>query len=385
LLPELDLDPGTLVRQTSPPCGPVGNIHLWPELYIPGWLPAALGTPDAITPADKAEFEIIKKMPVLDRKHHSFTSVSNYVAFRTTYFGAPADYVAFAAESDNELANTQWTSGKKKKKTRTLRSMIEFNKEPRKQQIFYRWVRKAYKRKYGNDVNVPELIKRGMSQELADAIAEVRGSVRVKKAHEQDFHAGGFNPRPIKYLHHYLLGTLSEHATGLAVDIDDTKNPQLSPDEWKFIEGLIGKKVKLSGRWKTEADAEGLWKDVKEASDLFVTKVASEVKRIEKERAEKEKAEKEKAEKEKAAKAPEKAPAKPAHPAKPHKVLTPLEEVLGQHFKSLSPWATSGFFHIPLELFLELHAHGFKWGAAFGSNVDLHHFELPEHDKEEDD
>jgi len=36
---------------------------------------------------------------------------------------------------------------------------------------------------------------------------------------------------------------------------------------------------------------------------------------------------------------------------------------------------TTGFFHLPLELVLELHAHGFTWGATF-PDPDLHHFEL---------
>jgi len=92
-------------------------------------------------------------------------------------------------------------------------------------------------------VNVPELIRKGMSEQLAAKINEVRGTIRVKKIHDEQFHAGGFNPRPIKYNHHYLLGTLSEHATGMAVDIDDTQNPQLTLEEWKFIETLTGKTV----------------------------------------------------------------------------------------------------------------------------------------------
>ena len=234
--------------------------------------------------------------------------------------------------------------------------MIEFDRagQARQQQIFYRWVRKAYQKKYGDDVDVPELIRKGMSQKLAEKIAEVRGTVRVKKVHDEAFHAGGFNPRPIKFAHHYLLGTLSEHATGMAVDIDDKQNAQLTAEEWRFIEGLVGVKVNRSGRWNSEAAAEGLWNDIAKENKLFVDKVAAEVKRIQ-------------------------APAAASHPAaKAAKQATPLQEVLGKHFDSLSPWATTGFFHLPLELVLELHAHGFTWGATFSTNVDLHHFELDE-------
>ena len=132
---------------------------------------------DAITDADKAEFAIIKKMPVYNSSVAPIATSTAYVSDRTLYFGPPSAYAIFAAESDAELANTKWV---RKKHTRTLRSMIEFNRknEAQKQQIFYRWVRKAYKRKYGDDVDVPELIRKGMSQELADKIAEVRGSIR---------------------------------------------------------------------------------------------------------------------------------------------------------------------------------------------------------------
>jgi hypothetical protein len=357
------LDSGTNSLMTTRPPGCLGNLSLWPDLYSPGFIQAALGNPDSITGADKEEYETIKKMPVLDSKRRAYKTINQYVSDRTLYFGSPSTYQSFALESDTELTNTEWKYvWKKKEHTRTLRSMIEFNNKPKQQLIFYRWVRKAYKKKYGDDADVPELIKKGMSKELEDKIKEVRGSIRVKKIHDEGFHQGGFNPRPIKFNHHYMLGTLSDHATGMAVDIDDEHNPQLTTEEWKFIEDLAGKHISRSGRWKTEKDAEGLWNDIHEMSDLFVKKVASEVKRIEKERAEKEKAAKDK-------------PAA-AHPGTPPKVATPLQELLGKHYGNLSPWVESGFFHLPLELVLELHVHGFTWGATFGTNVDLHHFQL---------
>ena len=65
-----------------------------------------------------------------------------------------------------------------------------------------------------------------------------------------------------------------------------------------------------------------------------------------------------------------------ARAAKPKKPVLALEEVLGKQYDRLSPWATKGFFHLPLELVLELHFHGFTWGATFSTNVDLHHFQL---------
>jgi len=107
-------------------------------------------------------------------------------------------------------------------------------------------------------------------------------------------------------------------------------------------------------------------------SDLFVKKVASEVTRVEKERADKEKAAKPTT----SASQPSSPAVGPPAPAK--KTIPALEQVLGKHFPSLSKWTTTGFLHLPLELVLELHAHGFTWGATFGSNVDLHHFEIDE-------
>src|SRR5262249_30082146 len=88
--------------------------------------------------------------------------------------------------------------------------------------------------------------------------------------------------------------------------------------------------------------------------------VASEVERIKKERSEKDQAE-----------------AGDASSAKKN-IVSPLQEVLGNHHKSLAKWTIDGFFHLPLELGLELLDHDFKWGATFEppTAVDLHHFEL---------
>jgi len=371
LLPEIDN--GTMCRGSSPTPGPTGNLSLFPDFYDPDFLPSALGM--AITDADKAEFKIIKKMNVLDKDARRFKRVQDYVRARTFMFGTHSTYQAYAVESDEELAKTEWP--RKKKKTIKLRSLIEFNDNTKKQQIFYRWVRKAYQEKYGDDVNVPELIRKGMSPELAEKIKEVRGTIRVKKIHDENFQAGGFNPRPQKLDKAYRLGTLSLHGTGMAVDIDDKKNAQFDVDDWKFIENLVGEKVSdRKERWKGDEDqVEDLWNDINDISEAFVTKVASEVKRIEEERAKKAKKEKEEQEKLKAA---GKAPAKASedHEKKQEKKIpTSLHEVLGNHYENLSPWVTTGFFHLPLELVLEMHAHGFTWGAIF-RDPDLHHFEL---------
>jgi hypothetical protein len=77
-----------------------------------------------------------------------------------------------------------------------------------------------------------------------------------------------------------LLGTLSEHGTGMAVDIDDARNPQLTLEEWKYIEALVGKQISRSGRWDSEEAATGLWKDIKEVNDRFLQKIKDETKKI---------------------------------------------------------------------------------------------------------
>jgi hypothetical protein len=39
----------------------------------------------------------------------------------------------------------------------------------------------------------------------------------------------------------------------MAVDIDDARNPQLTLEEWKYIEALVGKQISRSGRWDSES------------------------------------------------------------------------------------------------------------------------------------
>ena len=154
----------------------------------------------------------------------------------------------------------------------------------------------------------------------------------------------------------------------MAIDIDDSQNPQFTLEQWDFIETFVGKHIIRSGRWGSEEAATGLWKDFKEINDLFVKKIKDETKNTLEARA--------KAAREAEQDDQEHLPApKPTGPLLPW--LPPLQEILGKHFSALAKWATDGFFHLPLELVLELHAHGFNWGATFGTNVDLMHFELP--------
>ncbi len=345
------VDSGTKNRQFTPRPGFVDSLKLWPELFKPGEHPAGITLADPVPQADLDEFEIVKRMPVHDAKKQPYRHVRQYVEDRTRFFGPPSVYWAFAAESDAELANSSWYEGKS---LVHLRKRIEFDGKGAedKQQIFYRWVRKAYKMKHGDDFDVPQRVSQEMTDELKARLKEVRASVRVVAAHAEKFHQGGFNPRPIKNPGFYRLGTLSDHADGTAVDVNDADNPQLSAVDWTFIEQFAGMAVQRKGRWATEDAAKGLWTDVKKLSDLFVKKVAEAVAKVESERA---------------------AKAKDAKPAPAP--LDPLQVVLGGHDKNLAPWVSRGFFALPLDLVLEMRAKGFTWGVVF-SPIDLHHFQL---------
>ena len=301
-----EIDDGTLVRWASPPPGVSAKSEL------------------TVTDEDKAEFKLLKgKITDAD--------ADAYMKHRNEFFGSRAAYATFAIESDMELNDTK-----------NLRKLIELKGDA--QTVFYRWVRKAY---HNNGVaDVPSMIKRGTSQKLADELA------KVKLAYGQKFMAGGFNPRPKKSAkYQYRLGTISEHATGNAIDIESGSNPILSKGDWDFLQKFSGKKTDLSlDRWKKDPDA--VWKDVKDLNDEFVKKLAAELKRVEAER---------------------KSAPKPTKPAVTSP--TPVEVVLGKH-AGLHKHA-SGFFTLDQKLVHLLHEHGFRWGATFyPGSVDLHHFEL---------
>jgi hypothetical protein len=272
-----------------------------------------------VTEADDTEFNLFKGK-IEDR------NVAEYVKHRTEFFGSTAAYRAYAAESDEEHREANYR-----------KSQIEFESDAEK--VFYRWVRKAYEDAGVEDV--PKMIRSGQSDELRQELAKVR------TAYGQGFHAGGFNPRPKKKNGKYRLGTISEHATGMAIDIEDQKNPQLVLSQWKFIEKLAGKTVDLSvARWWE--NPKDMWQDVKDLNDKFVAKVQAEVARVQK-----------------------------ADEA-PKDTDDALAEIFkgDREIKDLRKWA-NGFFTLEWALVEQLHKHHFRWGATFyPGNIDLHHFEL---------
>jgi hypothetical protein len=323
---------------------------------------APIPTP-SISKEDEAEFKLLKsKVKIKKADASDFQSAFDYVDYRNEYFGSEAAYSKFAAESDKELEETKWN----KKGTWGLKNVVEFTGEAQK--VFYRWVRKAYIKKRGDDTDVPAIIRAQMAPELVEALK------KVKDAYKKDFKAGGFNPRPVKYNGFYRLGTLSDHAVGTAADIDDKTNPQLTIPQWAFIEKLTGKKVdRRASRWENNPQA--LWKDIRDISDLFVKAVAARVKEIETERAAK-----------KAALATLTSAAAVSGPpstgfpaaAVMAAAKTAERDPLDVVFEGQPALKTykAGFFTLEWELVEQLHAFDFLWGATFPDNVDLHHFQL---------
>ena len=322
-----------------------------------------------VAAADKAEFDLIKRK-ITDREGKEFKDSAVYAKYRDQVFGNRDAYRAFAAESDAELDRE--SDRTKFKKWNRLREQVELKSSPAAQTIYYRWVRKAYQTEASID-DVPALIRRRMTPEVAAAIA------RVQTAYGKTFRHGGFNPRPMKTDIEaggkYRLGTLSKHGLGTAVDIESGTNPALSLQQWKWVQQVAGKKVDRSvSRWSSEPQK--LWADIQALDDAFVAEIAKRIATEEQSRAQKAG--------EIAAErvgitlprtGPPKARDVSAHTYWPLLGAPPIDAVMGKH-KALKPYARTGFFSLEWELVKRLHAEGFTWGATFPNMVDLHHFEL---------
>jgi D-alanyl-D-alanine carboxypeptidase len=290
--------------------------------------PAAQPADAGVSAEDQAEYDLLKGK-ITD------TDAAAYVKHRDKFFGSADAYREYAKEADAELTDTKG-----------LRKQIELGNNPAAQDVFYRWVRKAYQK--SGVADIPALIMRGKTKELKTAIAAVRS------AYGKDFKNGGFNPRPMKSAkYQYRLGTISEHAMGKAVDVEHKRNPIISKKDWEFIETLAGKPVdRKLARWKS--DPQALWQDIQDLNTLFVAALAVEVERITNEQAA--------------------AVAAGQKPKSKKKKQAPLSVALAGH-SDLEPWK-DGFFTLEWALVEQFHAQGFVWGATFKSSVDLHHFEL---------
>lgn len=375
------LDDGTLCRACTPlPC--VAGFHLLPGglqlrseflKYSPAEYVQHL--------EDEHEFKVLThKVRVVKASGVKFKGLDDYVAYRTKYFGSAREYKDIAAQSDKELRESKLTS--RKGKIITLRSRLDEKFQGKDMDeaanYFYRWVRQQYLLEFGGDkgfTGVPAFIFRGRSDKLDEALKGVKF---------RDAQYGGFNPRPIKAKikkdAYYKLGTLSDHADGLAIDIEAQDNPQISISAWAFIEKFTKKSSSVQWREAQWISAPGvLWQYVQDLSDSFAAKCGKQEALL-REQEEKQREE----EKKKAAGggptgtakvAPAGAPAPKA--ASQHDQERFKRKILGDYYKELNEY-TGGFFTLEKDLVEALREHGLTWGATFGlhSAIDLMHFEL---------
>ena len=292
------------------------GLHLSLDLHFK-WRPPVVFTQTLdfdVSAADQKEFASIKNK-VVDNHGQKFKTVHDYLVFRRS-FASDDEWEKQAQEADREFDNNR----------RLFRNAMPAGSDEYLKEL-YHWVRNAYVR---HGITDPVRVMRtGETTELHDAIAKVEET-------EGHLHRGGFNARPEKSAkagRRFILGTLSEHATGNATDIEDEQNAFLSSSEWAYILKVTGKQVDRSReRWNKHPKE--LWKDIHDLSEAFAAlDHDAEIKKLKKNKADND--------------------------------LIELHE----------EWA-DGFFSLPESTVLALHEQGFDWGAIFSKQVDLHHFEL---------
>lgn len=234
---------------------------------------------------DEAEFKLIEAYFVGriagKGNYRAFAYVEDYLRHRDEHFASRQEYLRYAAESDQELS--EGVRGIINKPERQLSP----TEEQQAQAVFYRWLRKAYQKKF-NVVNVAaDLATRRKDYERLEHLVEAfilpaGAEPGDAKAKELDW---AFVPRPERKMasdgrYRYLLGTISGHARGTSVDIKPGSNPDVAVAAWDFMTDYLGTPFKRDlNRWKN--DPEGLIRDVKALSDGFSAKVVAEVDLVE--------------------------------------------------------------------------------------------------------
>lgn len=279
-----------------------------------------------------------------DKKAKWKEDVAAYVHDRDAFLGSGDAYRAYKAKAIEELDADKGA----------LRNVIEPPKEVRDrrtnwspaQDVFYCWVRKAYEQKLGDKVDLPKLIKAGMSAKLRDALKLVRVD------YGQHFQSGGFNPRPMKLSGKYRLGTISEHATGNAVDVESGRNAQVTSSVWAGLLAFTGKSLDHNSRKvKWQSAPEELFNAIKSINDEFVKRLA------------------------KAISEAETADAKTKGEDLALDAALAKDDGLKKVGKPFLKQWKYGFFTLDWLLVKAFQQEGFKWGATF-PDPDLHHFEL---------
>jgi hypothetical protein len=264
------------------------------------------------------------------------------------------NFIGYGPAADAYLASViaELDADNAKLRRSILPSISDRKKHPNSwqaaQNIFYMWVRRGYDKalaKRNVTVSIPALIGMGTNQKLRDALKQVVSDYGQNFPQQADLVA-----RPIKLNDNFKLGTLSDHAFGLAVDINPEQNAQINQGQWGHILTLTGKSLdETTRKSKWKSDPEELHRLVREISDAFASKLAELV--------------------DAQAQAKAKDPLAAAIEAD-----ASLKQLRKAGF-NFAKWR-NGFFNLEWRLVKELHEEDLVWGAVFKS-PDLHHFELP--------
>jgi hypothetical protein len=330
------------------------------------------------------EREVGADFAKLGRRKYAVHSVQDYVDRAKQTFGSLEAYLQWRPISD-ELLTRPVAPGSK----RRVSSLIEEHGD--EQRVFFRWVSWAYHRRgLAPDAIVDTIVGAVLDPALQAALSGAERETGAK------IRAEGFNPRPMKDARsEYILGTLSEHATGFAVDIDPLRNPILAVSTWNAIKAAVGLEVDRSlsnwthnplGLFLQVAALDRAWADaaqrayddrrVAQAGERFARSHPDLLSGGERVRSREDKT--------------------PPATLGPTPVLGVGEdrprlfsddELRVEAVKSLLGRATGEaaelaalpgfhFFTHPEDRILALRRQGLVWGITFGGVVDLHHFEL---------
>jgi hypothetical protein len=311
----------------------------------------------------RQDFELVKPAGT------NIATASEYAQRVTAIWGSCESYVTWRHEADALLDKPLPSGG-------TVRRLI--NEAGDTQRVFFYWVAWEYVQRGLDDAAIVALFDSQIVGELRGAVASAEAKLGATIPIQ------GFSPRPQRDAHGYVMGTLSNHGLGRAVDIEPSKNPIINADVWARMEALVGRKVDRSrDRWMTKPDE--LYDDLVAFSEQWATYVKDQI---------------------------AVARSAPAHAQNfgrqhpgtlvdfgglalldktPHPLLdnapvvdekslptTTLMRLLHIDAKEAAKLAETPGFEIlnhPRARVLALREQGLVWGATF-QNVDLHHFEL---------
>ncbi len=336
-----------------------------------------LGLPPAVGPREGArtrfpreEYLVWQDYQLLAPAGVDLGTPDEYVRRVKTTWGSLQSYLMWRNDSDALLDKPLPSGG-------TVRRII--NEHGETQRVFFYWVSWEYHRRGLDDAAIVALFEAQIVGQMREAIAAAEAKLGAT------IPVQGFCPRPQRDDHGYVMGTLSEHGLGHAVDIEPSKNPIVGAATWHAIEARVGRKVDRSRRrWEQHPDQ--LYDDLVAFSLAWAAIVVDEIE------------------------AARRAPARAAnfarrHPgtlvdyggvgrpdAAPHPLLDdippPVDDkqlavktiarLLHVDLEEAAPLAATPGYELvshPRKRVLALREQGLVWGATF-PNCDIHHFEL---------